>query len=242
MPAASIAWISSDRGTLRPKNEDRCCADAWTSDGSDGAWAVPLNSGRWWAAVADGMGGHDAGELASETVIAGLQALLDRTDEPLLGSLLEHVNDMVFEAMFTPSGRPGMGSTVAGVVVREGAAIFFNIGDSRAYLLRGNSLIQQSVDDALGAGTRAYRSHALTQSLGGSLRRTSIAPHIRCVPVSRQDLIILCSDGLTDMLADDEILHILARRPANPAQALVAAAIDAGGYDNITVIVAGGQE
>ncbi len=209
---------------------------------SDGKWVVPLGAGPWLAAVADGMGGHQAGELASETAILELISLADgMTSEQSANSVLERVNQKVFEAMFSPRGRSGMGCTVAGVSFRAGALIVFNLGDSRVYLLRGSQLQQCSVDHVLGSGRPSLpRSHTLTQSLGGLARRMPIKPHVHHIRVEDGDGIVLCSDGLTDMLQDDEIAEVLARRPEHPARALVDAALDAGGRDNVTVIVVPG--
>jgi serine/threonine protein phosphatase PrpC len=228
-------------GVLRPTNEDRCCAGPWIADGSDGAWTVPLAGDRWLAAVADGMGGHKAGELASETAIAELRAMAERIDnERSATAALEHVNQKVFEAMFSPRGGVGMGSTIVGIAFRQGEAIFFNIGDSRAYVVRGCEIRQASVDHTLDAGSsQRARSHRLTQSLGGTARRTPVTPHVQKAKLAADDRILLCSDGLTDMLADSEIVDVLHRNPADPARALVAAAVDAGGRDNVTAVVIG---
>lgn len=236
-----IAWIATDTGSVRPKNEDRCFAGGWLSDGSDGAWMFPLETERWCAAVADGMGGHQAGELASETALSELHPLAGGLDsESAVNSALERVNERVFEAMYLPRGRMGMGCTVAGIVVNGGEAIFFNVGDSRAYLLRGREILQQSVDHTLGAGPGPHaRSHLLTQSLGGTSRRSALAPHVMRTRLTEGDALLLCSDGLTDMLNDEEILDVLFRDAQNPARALTAAAVDAGGRDNVTVIVIG---
>jgi serine/threonine protein phosphatase PrpC len=236
-----IAWISTDTGALRPRNEDRCCAGPWVADGSDGAWSVPLAGDRWLAAVADGMGGHQAGEFASETAIAALRIMAERIDsEPSATAVLEHVNQKVFEAMFAPRGGVGMGSTIVGIAFHKGEAVFFNIGDSRAYVVRGREILQASVDHTLDAGSsRRARSHRLTQSLGGTARRIPVAPHVQRARLTVDDSILLCSDGLTDMLGDDEIVDVLLRNPGDPARALVAAAVDAGGSDNVTAVVIG---
>jgi serine/threonine protein phosphatase PrpC len=236
-----IAWIATDTGSVRAKNEDRCFAGGWLSDGSDGAWTVPLEAARWCAVVADGMGGHHAGELASEAALAELLPLADTLDsEEAVNAVLERVNERVFEAMYSPRGRVGMGCTVAGVAFNAGEAIFFNVGDSRAYVLRGSEILQLSLDHTLGIGKTAHaRSHLLTQSLGGSSRRRALAPHVKRKRLAESDVILLCSDGLTDMLSEEEILDVLFRSAQNPAHSLAAAAVDAGGHDNVTVIVIG---
>ena len=88
--------------------------------------------------------------------------------------MLERANERIFEEMFGDRGRPAMGGRRLGVSFREGDALVFNVGDSRLYVLRERSLVQQSVDDTLSRRTtaRGTRSHALTQSLGGKLSRS----------------------------------------------------------------------
>jgi PPM family protein phosphatase len=241
VPSPRIAWIATDTGSVRARNEDRCFAGAWIGDGSDGTWIVPLDAERWCAAVADGMGGHQAGELASETAIAELHPLTDTLgSEQAVNAVIERVNERVFHEMHSPRGRPGMGCTIAGVVVHGDEAIFFNVGDSRAYILRSGEMMQQSIDHTMGGQSSAHgRSHLLTQSLGGTSRRIALAPHVKRLRLTEKDLVLLCSDGLTDMLGEDEISNILLRDRDNPASTLATAAIDAGGRDNVTVIVIG---
>jgi serine/threonine protein phosphatase PrpC len=77
----------------------------------------------------------------------------------------------------------------------------------------------------------------LTQSLGGTSRRVRLEPHVSRARLMEGDVIILCSDGLTDMLSEEDIVDVLLRRTAHPARALAGAAVDAGGNDNVTVIV-----
>ncbi|MEP3123236.1 MAG: protein phosphatase 2C domain-containing protein [Nisaea sp.] len=215
----------------------------WLADGNDGAWTVNLDTGngRWSAAVADGMGGHQAGELASETAILELHTFADALEsEQTVCAVLERVNERVFQRMYAPRGRPGMGCTIAGVAVQGETAMFYNVGDSRAYLLRSREILQQSVDHTLrGKSSAQGRSHLLTQSLGGTSSRITLAPYIKRMRLAEDDVILLCSDGLTDMLSEDEILNILLQESDNPARTLTAAAVDAGGYDNVTVIVIG---
>lgn len=234
-----IAWIATDTGAVRAGNEDRCFAGAWIGDGRDGIATIPLPEHFWSAAVADGMGGHEAGELASETAIDALRPMVSRMIGPAdVGAIIDSVNEQIFEAMYSARGKPGMGSTIVAVVVERNQAIFFNVGDSRAYILRDNALLQQSTDDTLDRGNSfRIRNHSLTQSLGGTLSRLPISAHVNQVSLMASDRILICSDGLTDMLPDVKILEILATQPHHPAQALVSAALGAGGRDNVTVVV-----
>ncbi|MBB6426888.1 protein phosphatase 2C domain-containing protein [Sphingopyxis sp. JAI128] len=233
------AWIATDTGAVRAVNEDRCFVGSWTSDGRDGVASVTLAEDFWSAAIADGMGGHDAGELASETAIAALQPLLSRMiGDAEVGAIVNAVNEQVFEAMYSPRGRPGMGSTIAAIVGGRDRTLLFNVGDSRIYLLRNDKLEQLSTDDTLDRRHPAGpRNHALTQSLGGTVSRLSVVPHTKSLALDTSDRILLCSDGLTDMLSDADIFTVLSARPEHPAQALVSAALRAGGRDNVTVVL-----
>ena len=236
-----IAFIATDTGAVRARNEDRCFAGDWVGDGGDGAWVVPLGSDRWSAAVADGMGGHQAGALASEVAIAELRPLIATLDsEMAVSAAVAQMNDRVFREMHSPHGRPGMGCTIVGISVRGAEAILFNVGDSRAYLVRDGVLLQRSLDHTAGGPASSHgRSHLLTQSLGGTLRRVSLTPHVDRLKVGEKDLVLICSDGLTDMLTEGEIASVLHHNPGDPASALVDAAVEAGGRDNVTVIVIG---
>ena len=101
-------------------------------------------------------------------------------------------------------------------------------------------LVQVSVDHTLGLGSsHSARSHRLTQSLGGTTRRTTLHPSVQQVKLSPNDQILLCSDGLTDMIGEGEILELIYSNPEHPARSLVTAATIAGARDNVTAIVIG---
>jgi serine/threonine protein phosphatase PrpC len=229
-------------GHVRPTNEDRCCVGTWVSDGRNASWEGLVDCTTGWAVIADGMGGHDAGELASESAVRTIMGLIqDAQSEGDIVRMLEVANDRIYEEMHGGRGRPGMGSTVVGVALRGQRALMFNVGDSRLYLTRGAQLSQESVDDTIDRvlPSRAVRSHALTQSLGGGFSRLPFSPHVRWSILSEPEGVLLCSDGLTDMLSDKEIGVILSRQASHSARALVSAALDAGGLDNVSVVVIG---
>jgi protein phosphatase len=123
----------------------------------------------------------------------------------------------------------GMGTTIAGLVLHQGSALAFNLGDSRLYRLSGGALDQLSIDHAAGR-------HQLTQCLGGMTAAHRLAPCVRIMRTEAGDRFLLCSDGLTDMLPGPRIAALLAG-PGDPARALVSAALDAGGVDNVTAVV-----
>lgn len=233
------AWVATHQGKVRPSNEDCCAVANWQSSGPVSTWQgrVPCHGG--WALVADGMGGHDAGDVASRIAVEASAELIGRTSsEADIHHMLMIVNSRLFEAMYSGEGRPGMGTTIVGVLLVGSEALVFNIGDSRAYSLQGERLQQLTHDDSL-TGQSRRSGHAITQSLGGTTSRRPIHPHIEKVTLHRDATILLCSDGLTDMIADETILDILLRNKDQPAQGLLSAALDAGGRDNVTAVVIG---
>jgi len=132
-----------------------------------------------------------------------------------------------------------MGSTVVGVVVPpEGNGVAFNVGDSRL-LLRDRDLgvVQYSVDDAERWGTGT--SSKLSQCLGGTTELIEISPHVRELPIAAGDRLMLCSDGLSDILSSEDIAAVIGgdRRPGDAAQALVDLAKERTAYDDVTVVV-----
>jgi serine/threonine protein phosphatase PrpC len=234
-------WASTHVGRVRAVNEDRCLVGDWQSGGQIDNWQGVMSTNHGWAVVADGMGGHAAGEVASRVVLNTIASRIGTANgEADVVNLLEAANLSLFEAMYGHDGRPAMGATVVGALLLDAVALIFNVGDSRAYRADSTGLVQLSRDDSLGGKTaRGRRSHAVTQSLGGTIRRTPLRPHVEQAGLALNAMLLLCSDGLTDMLDDVEIAGVLARNMANPAERLVAAALDAGGRDNVTVVVVG---
>jgi protein phosphatase len=233
-------WAATHVGHVRRVNEDSYCVGDRLCDRTNGGWQGQIDCALGWAAVADGMGGHAAGEQASESVVRSVMSLARGARlESDVARMLEAANDRIYREMYDGHGRPAMGSTVVGVIVRDKRALIFNIGDSRLYQVQGARLQQESIDDTIirVVDNRPMKTHVLTQSLGGSHSRYPIAPHIKHVDLDNGAGLLLCSDGLTDMLSDDEIATILSTRRSDPAQSLVAAALDAGGSDNVTVVV-----
>lgn len=232
----TIAWgASSHRGVRRQLNEDGYLA----------AGGVFL--------VADGMGGHDAGEVASATALDALRPLTEvpRIEPHYVEQLLSVAQERV-RAIDTGAAGRGAGTTLTGVVVAylEDVAywLFVNVGDSRTYLLSGGRLDQVSVDHSevqelvdAGVLTRDQarthpRRNVITRALGS---HDEPRADFRYVPVVMHDRVLVCSDGLTGEITDERISEILLANPdaQRAAGALVEAAIAAGGRDNITVIV-----
>jgi protein phosphatase len=195
--------------------------------------------------IADGMGGHAHGAMASRAVLDYLVAAIDRLADPAsCAEVIEDANQHLFDLMHEHEERLGMGSTIVGAVLKADQLVTFNVGDSRTYLFSSGQLIQLSRDDVpeedkYRVGHR--RSHALTQALGGSSLPVAIEPHVTVeAPLASGETLLLCSDGLTDMVDHHAIESILrgARTPLMSVRRLVAEAFRAGGRDNISLITA----
>ena len=202
-------------------------------------------------AVADGMGGHGAGDLASRLAIETMTSaarLRPLSPEGVLAAL-----DGANRAIVTYAGARGMGTTITGLALLEAAdgteqLMVFNVGDSRVYRLSGGQLDQVTVDHSevqelvkAGVITRDQarihpRRNIVTRALGTT---PASRPDYWLLPATAGDRYLICSDGLYSEVPDEHIAALLANggNPQATADALVAAAEVAGGHDNITVIV-----
>ena len=185
-------------------------------------------------AVADGMGGHAAGEVASEIAV---NVLAERApahpDSEALGRAVEEANRAVIRAAHEGRGREGMGTTMTAAMLEGERLIIAQVGDSRAYLLHQGKLQQLTPEEARSHPNRSVITRAL-----GSDPHTQ--PDLYEINVETGDRLLICSDGLSGMVCDNEIESTLARvrDPQRCASQLVNEAIANGGHDNVTVIVA----
>lgn len=230
----------SSTGCVRKHNEDCAAVDgAIISEGAVSAFA--LGDGHHLLLVADGMGGHAKGEVASAFAVDALVHLTSSmTDAASCVHVVREVNRSLYDVMKQDETLRGMGTTIVGVVLQKARAIWFNVGDSRAYLYRG--ALQQLTTDHVPAGDTARkgrRSHAITQSLGGGFGVTDIWPAAGSLSLMPGDKLLICSDGLTDLLSDDEIAALLdqAIKPEETVTKLIKTALTRGAPDNVTVIV-----
>jgi len=218
-------------GRVRERNEDSVLTDP---------------SGVLWA-VADGMGGHGNGDVASDIVIDCLSRLpQDVRAAPALRAKLQEANRMV-RARAEAEGRHGMGATVVAMMIQDAVANIAWAGDCRAYLMRDGALrlltrdhtvVQELVDQGLLAPADR-KSHAesnvVTRAVGGERELEVEALGVQLVAGDR---VLLCSDGLTACLGDQEIAgHAgAAASPEAMCKALVHAALEAGAPDNVSVV------
>lgn len=208
--------------------------------------------------VADGMGGHAAGEVASQMTVDGIKRLLVSEDlessglegnafGAFLGKVLEDVNQEVWQAGQDPE-KHGMGTTCTLAVIRGDQLFLAHIGDSRAYLLRDGELHQVSTDhswveEAVAMGTLTREQARVHPNRNVITRAIGLDQQVKVdtssMPLANGDLILLCSDGLNSMVSDDEIKRaLLDNGPKQVCQALIDSANNAGGHDNTTMAIA----
>jgi serine/threonine protein phosphatase PrpC len=199
---------------------------------------------RLWA-VADGMGGHSAGDVAAETVIAALQALPADAPDHIVEAALISANRAIHDRVARSSQVSG--STVVALHIGGGdRATILWAGDSRAYRWRGgalaqltrdHSVVQEMVDAGVLPADRAEthpQAHVITRALGTS---DSVAIDRVGTDVRTGDVYLLCSDGLSREICDDALARTLALPIAHAACTLLADALAAGGKDNISFVL-----
>ena len=239
----------TDQGKTRPNNED----------------AVWVDTRRGLLIVADGMGGHQAGEVASGMAVKSIPSTLDQlassgttgeiaektfsVETNRLGFCLKMANQMIFESAKRYPQSFGMGTTCTAALISDGRLSIAHVGDTRCYLIRHGQMEQLTQDHSLvmeqvrqGLISKDDElvqtgQNILTRSLGTEAEvRIDLEEH----PLFPGDVLLLCSDGLGKELNDDQVLQIAKETPdpAALAQRLIDRANAAGGRDNITVVAA----
>jgi protein phosphatase len=205
--------------------------------------------------VADGMGGHAAGEVASEMAVRyvareldSLKGLSDEQVTERMRTAIRTANGAIFQRTLTEHDKRGMGTTVTALTLYETRFLLGQVGDSRAYLLRDNRLSQLTKDhsyvqEQVDAGyltPEQARSHpysnVITRCVGAN---SDVLPDIYAGTVKPRDVFLLASDGLTGMLEDYQLAELLSpdRMPQDEVDTLIAEANRHGGLDNITAII-----
>ncbi|MBO3750627.1 serine/threonine-protein phosphatase [Streptosporangiaceae bacterium NEAU-GS5] len=191
-------------------------------------------------AVADGLGGHAGGEVAAAHIVRGFAREGERLEElAAVADLVRQIDaELTDEAARQPS-LAGMAATVAGLLFTPAETNWFNVGDSRVYQLDDRYLGQLSVDDSPLAGepgAAAPVTHVVTQVIGGS----GTAIEVHGGPSTRHGCWLLCSDGLTDLVAVSELEEVLcsSQDDAHAVKRMWALAMNASGRDNITIVLA----
>ncbi len=199
--------------------------------------------------VADGLGGHEAGEVASSIAVETLRDHAPRhADSNALARAVRAANREVMRAAREGIGKSGMGTTITAAIVEGGRIALSQVGDSRAYLLHDGTLQRITQDHSMVADmirrgqitesdARIHPNRSvITRALGTDVNMVADAYDI---DATAGDRLLLCSDGLTGMLEDARIAEILGgyRDPDTTARALIDAANESGGHDNISVVV-----
>ncbi|HEY1288123.1 MAG TPA: Stp1/IreP family PP2C-type Ser/Thr phosphatase [Burkholderiales bacterium] len=252
MDLAQVLEIASctDPGMVRSHNEDSIATDA----------------AHGLVVLADGMGGYNAGEVASgmatNVIVTEMRQVLEstqpnqidpRTNQTIAARLLREqvlrANSSIFQAAQNQPQYAGMGTTLVASLFYDNRVLVAHLGDSRLYLMRDgelrqvtrdHSLLQEQIDSGLltvEQAKNAQHKNLVTKALGID---PSVEPEIHEYPTQTGDIYLLCSDGLCDMVEDEEIGATLRALGANlklAAQQLVQMANDNGGRDNVSVIL-----
>ncbi|MBQ9231049.1 MAG: serine/threonine-protein phosphatase [Prevotella sp.] len=240
-----VLTAASRVGCVRSNNEDMVLAyDKFVRGEAYQTEFMTENTNRFVIALADGMGGHNAGEVASADALANLQFFLNDLPKGLsIGEFnemivvwLDSVNKMIASKGYVDPSLSEMGTTLVAVAYYEGKYYWMNCGDSRLYRLRDGKMRQLSTDHSLNTlkGEKRH-SNVITNCIGAGCKNSFIDLYEFTDDVLTGDIYMLCSDGLTDMVPDAEVERLLSEGAT--ANRLCEAAIEAGGYDNVSVCV-----
>jgi serine/threonine protein phosphatase PrpC len=241
--AYSIVTALSHVGLVRDHNEDSLVVGPWTLCAAQTETPQTLVfriSSPLVVAVADGLGGHPAGEVASSLVVRTLaDAGLTLDGEDALREVIHACNRAVYAAAEDRPTLTAMGTTLAGVLMTPDQVFVFNVGDSRVYAFDSDGLRQASEDDSPPLAPGQLSSAIVTQTLGGGITYTAVDPHVTGYPLSPDVCWLVCTDGLSDLVPDDTLGGVLHQHEdGRAAYELWKAAIEAGGPDNITIALA----
>jgi serine/threonine protein phosphatase PrpC len=241
---AHFRWAAETHvGKVRQENED-----SYFADPEPGIFIV-----------SDGMGGHRGGALASGIVVEDLPVMIEnaldklrvgtpRTIKAILEKAIAEQSRQLQLEGTSEAGFRDMGATLVVALLRKGRCFIANIGDSRAYRLRKGRLVQLTQDHSV-VSELIEKGHiepeeAADHDAQGLITRyvgmdEKAHPHVHSFALKEADRILLCTDGLTDMVADEAIAAILKTKadPQTACKSLVAAANEAGGHDNVTTLV-----
>ncbi|MEL3972372.1 Stp1/IreP family PP2C-type Ser/Thr phosphatase [Rossellomorea oryzaecorticis] len=233
----------TDKGKVRQHNEDS--VDVFKN-----------SHGDYLAVVADGMGGHRAGDVASQMVISTLKGMWENTEkfktadqaENWLKTTINEVNQEVYSYSQSHTECEGMGTTLVGAICTSLFATIVNIGDSRGYILNENGFHQLTEDHTLvnelvrsGEISKEDAEHhprknVILRAIG---TETTITMDIKTIMFEDDDVLLLCSDGLSNKVSEQEMKEILSNDDSleKKGEKLVHLANDYGGEDNITVLI-----
>lgn len=236
----SVVTALSHVGLVRDHNEDSLVIGQWTLCAAESDAPQTLGfptTSPLVVAVADGLGGHPGGDIASSLVVRELARTGPTLDsEESLRDVLNACNRALYDIAADQPMLMAMGTTVAGVLITSDQLLTFNVGDSRVYLHGPDGLQQVSVDDRPPLAPDQEHTAIVTQTLGGGLAYADVEPHVSAFPLSTDLRWLVCSDGLSDLVGDEALSDLLEEsEDSRAAFELWNAAIEAGGTDNITL-------
>ncbi len=236
-------YSKSDVGLVRKSNEDACRSGVFSEHAA-------------WAVVCDGMGGVNGGNVASSiavekiaaSILSGYREGMDESSvRELMASAVACANGAVHEVAGSDSALTGMGTTVVAAIVCGGEAHVAHAGDSRAYLISNGTIRQLTTDHSMvqemiekgDLTAQQAKTHPqkniITRALGVE---SSLRVDYSVTPFSQGDRLLICTDGLTNYLDADQILSLALKLDGGPlTERLIALAKEAGGSDNITVVI-----
>lgn len=242
MPYKLLIHGQSDVGLVRHNNED-----VWSGLFEDNFFVI-----------ADGMGGHQAGEVASREAISNLCLLFKQKfnsspfptlekSQYLLFDIIQQVNEMIYRMGKSDPGLKGMGTTLCCILLHREGLVYAHVGDSRIYRLRQGKLEQLTQDHSLlrelielgqideqNAQDFIYKN-IITKAIG---TESKVEPSVGVDSIAAGDVILMCTDGLSDLVSHKDIEKIMKETPIEEtSERLIQAAKRKGGFDNITVVI-----
>lgn len=240
-----VLTAASRVGCVRSNNEDMVLAyDKLLRSDAYATEFMTENTDRFAIAVADGMGGHNAGEVASSDTLSNLQYFINdlpgglaigEFDEMLM-MWLQSINQIIASKGHVNPSMAEMGTTLVGFIYYNHKYFWLNCGDSRLYRLRNGQLRQLSTDHSLNnVNGEKKHSNIITNCIGAGCKNSYMDLFEFTADVLTGDTYLLCSDGLNDMVSDKDLEKLL--NDGASANRLCEAAIQAGGYDNVSACV-----
>jgi serine/threonine protein phosphatase PrpC len=257
-PLELQAIACSDPGRKRSNNEDNYLVldvSRGQTYEKEKEVRVDIQSAKMLLAVADGMGGHRSGEVASRTCVENLSKAImkalsngqaaESDHRKALVESVEQTNRVIYEMSGQNPQYEGMGTTLTAVLLIGTRALIAQVGDSRAYLLRGKTMTQLTRDQTVGNSLLELQPNAvINENLSSMLSQAvGIEDHVEVAVTNTDlepgDILLLCSDGLTKTVKNDEVSQIGQHHAGIRAKAetLIARANENGGPDNVTVVM-----
>lgn len=240
-----VLTAASRVGCIRNNNEDMVLAyDKMVRSDAYRTEFMTENNERFVIALADGMGGHRAGEVASEQTLSSLKFFINDIPRGLsisefnetMVEWLQFINDNINRRGHSDPSLLDMGTTLVAVIYYGGKFFWMNCGDSRLYRLRDGKLQQITTDHSLSnANGEKKHSNIITNCIGAGCKDSYIDLYEFTADFKSGDTYMLCSDGLNDMVDFEDIEQLM--NEGSSANRLCEAAIEAGGFDNVSVCV-----